>query len=153
MLNNRDLDSKEIDLLLETVAEIPPEIRLGKWYFGGVASALAACLTHPLDLLKVHLQTAKSSNELHLLKNTISIINHQGYSALYNGLSASLLRQLTYSTTRFGLYEVLKQSVSSDSSMNPPFYQKVLMAAVSGAAGGFVVGSRAYSMKYFYFLL
>jgi hypothetical protein len=32
--------------------------RIGKWYFGGLASAGAACCTHPLDLLKVHLQTA-----------------------------------------------------------------------------------------------
>jgi hypothetical protein len=32
--------------------------RIGKWYFGGFASAGAACCTHPLDLLKVHLQTA-----------------------------------------------------------------------------------------------
>lgn len=27
--------------------------RVGKWYFGGTASAGAACVTHPLDLLKV----------------------------------------------------------------------------------------------------
>lgn len=24
-----------------------------KWYLGGIASAMAACCTHPLDLLKV----------------------------------------------------------------------------------------------------
>ena len=29
--------------------------KLGKWYFGGLASAGAACCTHPLDLLKVFL--------------------------------------------------------------------------------------------------
>ena len=27
--------------------------RIAKWYHGGVASAMAACCTHPLDLLKV----------------------------------------------------------------------------------------------------
>lgn len=27
--------------------------RIGRWYFGGLASAGAACCTHPLDLLKV----------------------------------------------------------------------------------------------------
>ena len=27
--------------------------KVGKWYFGGTASAGAACCTHPLDLLKV----------------------------------------------------------------------------------------------------
>ena len=27
--------------------------RLSRWYFGGLASAGAACCTHPLDLIKV----------------------------------------------------------------------------------------------------
>jgi hypothetical protein len=27
--------------------------RMARWYFGGLASAGAACITHPLDLLKV----------------------------------------------------------------------------------------------------
>lgn len=27
------------------------EKRVSKWYFGGIASAGAACCTHPLDLL------------------------------------------------------------------------------------------------------
>lgn len=35
----------------------PPKVdktkRIGRWYFGGLASAGAACCTHPLDLLKV----------------------------------------------------------------------------------------------------
>lgn len=31
---------------------------------------------------------------------------------LYNGISASLLRQLTYSTARFGIYEVAKQQLT-----------------------------------------
>lgn len=112
--------------------------RLPKWYFGGCASALAACVTHPLDLLKVHLQTAKTSKEFNLLRRTYKIIQVQGYPALYNGLTASLFRQMTYSTTRFGLYEILKQSVDED-PRRLPFHQKVLLAAVSGAAGGFLV--------------
>ena len=27
--------------------------RVGRWYFGGIASAMAASCTHPLDLVKV----------------------------------------------------------------------------------------------------
>lgn len=111
--------------------------RLPKWYFGGCASALAACVTHPLDLLKVHLQTAKSRKEFNLLQRTVKIIEVQGYFALYNGLTASLFRQLTYSTTRFGLYEILKQSIDED-PRHLPFYKTVLIAGISGAAGGFL---------------
>ena len=36
--------------------------RLAKWDFGGLGSAGAACCTHPLDLLKVHLQTQQDGN-------------------------------------------------------------------------------------------
>lgn len=58
-----------------------------------------------------------------------------GITALYNGLSASLCRQLTYSTTRFGIYEVAKQSLNTK---DPSFASKVGIAALAGAAGGFV---------------
>lgn len=120
--------------------EVPKEThRLPKWYFGGCASAMAACLTHPLDLLKVHLQTATSTKEFNLAQRTLKIIEVQGVTALYNGLTASLFRQLTYSTTRFGMYEVLKQSIDED-PRKLSFQTKVLLAGLSGAAGGFLVG-------------
>lgn len=38
------------------------EVRITRWYFGGLASAGAACCTHPLDLLKVQMQTQKGKN-------------------------------------------------------------------------------------------
>lgn len=41
------------------------------------------------------------------MRLAINIVKQQGISALYSGLTASLLRQLTYSTARFGIYEVL----------------------------------------------
>ncbi|GAB6025881.1 hypothetical protein CHUAL_011856 [Chamberlinius hualienensis] len=116
---------------------MPSETKVSRWYFGGLASAGAACCTHPLDLIKVHLQT-QQEGKLNIISMTLNIIRKQGFLALYNGLSASLLRQLTYSTTRFGIYEVAKQHLSSGSSDNLPFHTKVLMAAAGGAAGGLV---------------
>ncbi|XP_060521658.1 mitochondrial dicarboxylate carrier [Cylas formicarius] len=108
------------------------EKRAARWYFGGMASAGAACCTHPLDLLKVLLQT-QQEGKTSLVKLTVNIVRKQGILALYNGLSASLCRQLTYSTTRFGIYEVVKQNYKTDS-----FGTKVLVAGMAGAAGGFV---------------
>ena len=35
------------------------EKKLSRWYFGGLASAGAACCTHPLDLLKVFINYVK----------------------------------------------------------------------------------------------
>lgn len=110
-----------------------PKNKISRWYFGGLASAGAACCTHPLDLLKVTLQT-QQDGKLSILQLTGKVIRQQGVLALYNGLSASLLRQLTYSTTRFGIYEVGKQSMGSDSG----FAKKAFLAGAAGFAGGFV---------------
>lgn len=113
------------------------ENRVSRWYFGGLGSAGAACVTHPLDLIKVQLQTSQEG-KVSILQLTGNIIRKQGISALYNGISASLLRQLTYSTTRFAIYEVGKQSFGNDLD----FLGKILLAGGAGACGG-VVGTPA----------
>lgn len=105
--------------------------KISRWYFGGIASGGAACITHPLDLLKVTLQT-QQEGKLSIFKLTGKIIRQQGVFALYSGISASLLRQMTYSTTRFGIYEVGKQKMGNDTG----FLGKILLAGGAGAAGG-----------------
>lgn len=49
----------------------------------------------------------QQEGKVSIVKHTLKIIKKQGVLALYSGLSASLLRQGTYSTTRFGVYEVI----------------------------------------------
>lgn len=78
--------------------------RKNRWYHGGLAASGACCFTHPLDLLKVHLQTAGGTGKLGIVGQTVHIIRSQGPLAMFNGLSASVLRNLTYSTTRFAIY-------------------------------------------------
>lgn len=109
--------------------------RVGKWYFGGLASAGAACCTHPLDLIKVHLQT-QQGGKVSVAQMSVKLFRSDGFLAFYNGLSASLLRQLTYSTTRIGMYETLKKQFPQDQAL--PFYQKAFLAGVAGACGGLV---------------
>lgn len=110
--------------------------KISRWYFGGVASAMAACITHPLDLLKVHLQT-QQEGKISIFQTTANIVRKQGVTALYNGISASITRQMTYSMTRFAIYDVMKQTMSSQGT-EPNFAAKVGMAAFAGAAGGFI---------------
>lgn len=105
---------------------------------GGVASMGAACFTHPLDLIKVHLQTQQEAR-VGMVKMGVHVFKTEGFFGLYNGLSASLLRQGTYSMTRFAIYETVKAKVDSADGILP-FYQKVLLAGMSGFCGG-VVGT------------
>lgn len=53
------------------------EKKIARWYFGGCASAGAACITHPLDLLKVQLQTQQEA-KVGVVRLTIDIVKQQG---------------------------------------------------------------------------
>ncbi|KAL2021520.1 hypothetical protein VTK56DRAFT_7019 [Thermocarpiscus australiensis] len=77
------------------------------------------------------------------------IVKHNGIRGLYNGLSASLLRQLTYSTTRFGIYEELKSRFApkkvdplTGKPKQPSFAVLIAMASASGFVGG-IAGNAA----------
>lgn len=116
-------------------------VLVSRWYFGGLASTGAAVCTHPLDLIKVHFQTASSSGgdkgRVTMLSTTVNIVRNDGFLALYNGLSASVLRQMTYSTTRFGIYEIGKQRLAPDGH-KISLLQSIGLAGISGAAGGLI---------------
>jgi Mitochondrial carrier protein len=74
---------------------------------------VAACITHPLDLTKLRMQTSPSSSAgpstLKVLRDTVALT---GAKSLYTGLSASVLRQMTYSLVRLGSYEGIKSWIS-----------------------------------------
>ncbi|MEQ2215390.1 hypothetical protein XENOCAPTIV_000495 [Xenoophorus captivus] len=102
------------------------EKRMSRWYFGGLASCGAACCTHPLDLLKVHLQTQQEVKK-RMVGMAVHVVKNDGVLALYNGLSASLCRQITYSLTRFAIYETVRDMMGNTGKGPMPFYQKVLL--------------------------
>ncbi|KAI8988349.1 mitochondrial carrier domain-containing protein [Mycotypha africana] len=115
------------------------------FWFGGAASCIATFVSHPFDLTKVRLQTLKVDgisvwNEFKLLspsrmfKTMWTISRTEGMTALYQGLSASLLRQGTYSTIRFGLYDKFKYAVAGDKKPTPR--QLIVCSTLAGALGG-----------------
>ncbi|KKK13253.1 hypothetical protein ARAM_004972 [Aspergillus rambellii] len=106
------------------------------FWFGGSASCFAASVTHPLDLVKVRLQTRAPGAPTTMLGTFAHILKNNGVLGLYGGLSAAILRQLTYSTTRFGIYEELKSRFTTSSSP-PGFFTLLGMACASGIIGGF----------------
>ncbi len=67
-----------------------------------------------------------------------NIAKVNGILAFYNGLSASVLRQATYSTTRIGAYEVGKKYLTKNTNVDMPFIHKVLLAGSSGLVGSLI---------------
>lgn len=89
--------------------------------------------------MKVYYQTSGTlAGNQSLMAATVRVIKTNGFFSLYNGLSASILRQLTYSTTRFAIYELAKQELCAGTTEHLPLYKLMAIAGVSGAAGGLV---------------
>lgn len=103
---------------------------------------VAAGCTHPLDLTKVRLQTAHKPGQT-MTGTFLSIVRNEGIFAIYSGLSASLLRQATYSTARFAVYEAIKSKLSDPvTGAQPPMYILLPASMFAGCVGG-VVGNPA----------
>lgn len=107
------------------------------FYLGGVASAMAASITHPLDLTKVRMQAAHDASMLHSMATTVRTA---GVFGLWDGITGTLLRQLSYSLVRFAAYEDFKKRlVAHSGSDKPPSKPQLALAgALAGAAGGLV---------------
>ncbi|KAJ7965800.1 Mitochondrial carrier protein [Quillaja saponaria] len=116
---------------------------------GGIASIVAGCSTHPLDLIKVRMQLqgeklplAPLLFQLHLVldpsRSVVKIFQTEGVAALFSGVSATVLRQTLYSTTRMGLYDVLKQKWTDPDSGNMPLVWKITAGLIAGGIGAAV---------------
>ncbi|KAJ3070558.1 Mitochondrial dicarboxylate transporter [Podochytrium sp. JEL0797] len=114
-----------------------------QWWIGGTASAIAGVATHPLDSLKVRLQTTAAGVSISMLLADMIRNEPGGLLVLYKGVDASMLRQLTYSSARFAVYESAKESLQSTSlHAFSPLLARILAASIGGAVGG-LVGSPA----------
>ncbi|KAI0961053.1 hypothetical protein AcV7_000259 [Taiwanofungus camphoratus] len=120
-----------------------PKQQTYPFWLGGVGASMAACCTHPLDLTKVRMQTihsvpgTKHPSTYSVIRATIA---ESGLKSLYTGLTASLLRQMTYSLVRLGSYENFKAEMSKDSL---PSTGKLLLAAMLAGGLGGIAGNPA----------
>ncbi|CAH0019203.1 unnamed protein product [Clonostachys rhizophaga] len=117
------------------------KIQYPKW-FGGSASLFAVVFSHPLDLIKVRHQTAAGAKQS-ITSTVISVVRIEGIKGLYRGLSASMLRQLTYGSTRFAIYESLKDRALANTKGDKLPMAFLLSASTFSGACGAIVGNPA----------
>ena len=75
-------------------------------------------------------------------------IAESGFRSLYTGLSASLLRQMSYSMVRLGSYEEMKRRLAEAGTSST--WKLLLAASLAGGLGG-VAGNpagRAFSLSF-----
>lgn len=114
-----------------------------KFIFGGGGGMAATLFVQPLDLVKNRMQLSGEMGKTKQYKNTgdalITILRQEGVKGIYTGLSAGLLRQATYTTTRLGVYMNIFDYVSKSRKGKPPnAFQKLFMGCTAGGIGAFV---------------
>lgn len=102
----------------------------------GGSACLAVTITHPIDQTKIRSQTLRTQQSiLQIARGTIAA---GGVRNLWTGVSASLLRQCTYGTIRFGVYNWLKNGEKGPI----PIWKLMTNGAIAGLAAG-IAGSPA----------
>ncbi|CAL1589938.1 unnamed protein product [Knipowitschia caucasica] len=113
-----------------------------KFLFGGLAGMGATVFVQPLDLVKNRMQLAGQGSKAREYKTSFhcltSILRTEGIGGIYTGLSAGLLRQATYTTTRLGIYTILFEKMTSADGKPPNFFIKAGIGMTAGAIGAFV---------------
>ncbi|KAH8286894.1 hypothetical protein KR018_007282, partial [Drosophila ironensis] len=122
-----------------------------RWWSGGLAGAFCQTITCPFDLLETRMvsekkkrtmfSTARFAVKNHGNAQSFSVeayylslcIRCTGFISLYDGLSAKLTRQLTYTTLRFHLYQLGKQEIGENS-----FFDQILVASLAGSVASIV---------------
>ncbi|XP_062190885.1 mitochondrial uncoupling protein 5-like [Phragmites australis] len=135
---------------------------------GGIASIVAGCSTHPLDLIKVRMQlqgeaaapqpALRPALAFHAGTHTVALPHHdipaprkpgplavgaqilrsEGARGLFSGVSATMLRQTLYSTTRMGLYDILKTKWTKENDGVLALHRKIAAGLIAGGVGAAV---------------
>ncbi|CAI9596048.1 unnamed protein product [Staurois parvus] len=113
-----------------------------KFLFGGLAGMGATVFVQPLDLVKNRMQLSGEGAKTKEYKTSFhavgSILKKEGVRGIYTGLSAGLLRQATYTTTRLGIYTILFEKLTKEDGTPPNFFMKAAIGMTAGATGAFV---------------
>eukprot|EP01137_Pigoraptor_chileana_P000166 Opistho-2@35863 len=113
-----------------------------KFLFGGLSGMGASLVVHPLDVVKNRMQVSGEGTTKREYKTSFhalgSIARKEGPRALYAGLTASLLRQATYTTTRLGVYTVFIEEFTKEDGEPPSFLAKAAFGVAAGALGAIV---------------
>ncbi|RPD56508.1 dicarboxylic acid transporter [Lentinus tigrinus ALCF2SS1-7] len=116
-----------------TAVAAPKKKQPYPFWLGGVAATIAASITHPLDLTKVRMQATGDKGMINSLRKTVRTAGVRG---LFDGITGTWLRQMTYSICRFWAYDESKKLLGA--TEKSPAWELALAGCMAGGIAGFV---------------
>jgi hypothetical protein len=103
----------------------------------GLGNSMSAICTNPADIIKVRQQLQDTRARSNFFSIAKSMFRHEGVRSFANGVTATICREMTYSTIRMGTYESFRALYSSILPATS-FSNKVAAGVTSGAIGALV---------------
>jgi len=98
---------------------------------GGISGIGATSILHPIDTIKVNVQTSRNPNPFFHIN---SIYSTSGIPGFYKGITAAWSRQVIYTSFRLGVFSYLYEKNKNDFS----FKKKIITGAFTGFVGSFL---------------
>mmetsp|Transcript_1233 Transcript_1233/g.2688 ORF Transcript_1233/g.2688 Transcript_1233/m.2688 type:complete len:308 (+) Transcript_1233:431-1354(+) len=108
-------------------SDLPKSIVFGTSGLGGV---LGWCVVHPFNTLTVRMSLAAAAGKKFQLADT-------PLRSLYDGLTAGMLRQVFYATSRFGLFETARDAYEVKYG-SIDFSGRVVIGAITGGMAAYI---------------
>ena len=102
----------------------------------GMGGIFGWMVVHPFNTLgiRMNLATASGNAKVSFIPYLTSTIKTHGVLNLYSGLGAGLLRQVFYSTSRYGFFEVFRDELAKH---RPTDFLSRLVAGVTSGGNSF----------------
>jgi len=112
------------------------------FFTGSLSGSIATVCVQPIDMVKVRIQIGGaeggSTNPLVVTKQ---LLQEDGLSGMYRGLSAGLTRQVFYTGARLGLYDYFTEAAKVPGEKMP--FWKTTLCALSAGGLAAVIGNPA----------
>jgi hypothetical protein len=92
-----------------------------KALISGNVCAVVSALLNPFDVTKIRMQNQSKSNGIvykGMIDGAFSILREEGITGWCRGMTASMMREITYSSIRLGAYEPIRNILNNISSNN-----------------------------------
>lgn len=129
----------------QSLLQSPLFKRCQPFLVGGTAGCLAILCIQPVDIVKVRLQLYGEGTRGSIRPSAFSvakdIVAKGGFLDLYDGLSAGLLRQVVYGTSRLGFFFSFESALKRRAEENGTTYgfaQRTLASLSAGSLGAFI---------------
>ena len=105
--------------------------------FGGVSGMCATTVIQPIDFVKVQIQILSEMGKKNLSPIQIAKdnIREGGIKSLYKGLDSALLRQVFYTSVRFGLFYEIKDRIKKNKGREANAFENARASLLSGGIG------------------